>query len=146
VLAVASAEAFGPDGAADGDNPGMAARVISGSAASPWQTNWYGTAQFGKLKTGTGLVLDMGKTVTITQVTLRLATGNADVSVLVGKVPVHGTFTTMANGSGVGGTVTLTAPKPLTGRYVEVWFTALPRDASGTYQESVYSVQVTGQP
>jgi hypothetical protein len=29
---------------------------------------------------------------------------------------------------------------------VEVWFTSLPQDASGTYQESVYGVQVTGRP
>jgi hypothetical protein len=145
-LTVASVEAFGPQGTGDGDNPGLAPHVISSASAAPWQTATYGTAQFGKLKAGTGLVLDMGQTVTVTKVTLQLAAGQADVSVLVGKVPEHGTFATMANGTGVGGTVTLTAAGPLRGRYIEIWFTALPRDAAGSYQESVSRIQVIGQP
>jgi hypothetical protein len=144
VLSVASVEAFGPDGTSDGDNPALAASVIGGDGTSPWHTKWYATAHFGRLQPGTGLLLDMGKTVTVTKVTLELAAGSADVSIRVGDTPVA--LTQVADGTGVGGTVSLPAAKPASGRYVEVWFTSLPGDAAGTYQESVYGVQVTGRP
>jgi hypothetical protein len=43
VLQVASAEAFGPSGTSDGDNPALAASVISGDGTTPWHTKWYRT-------------------------------------------------------------------------------------------------------
>jgi hypothetical protein len=88
----------------------------------------------------------MGKAVTVTKITLNLAAGSANVVIRVGNSPVPGTFTEIASGSGMGGTVSLPAATPASGRYVEIWFTALPEDATGTYQESVYGVQVTGHP
>jgi hypothetical protein len=36
-----------------------------------WHTHWYATAAFGQLKPGTGLLLDMGATVTITSLTVQ---------------------------------------------------------------------------
>ena len=144
VLSVANVAAFGPDGTSDGDNPAMAAFVIADNGTRPWQTKWYGTAHFGALQPGTGLLLDMGKTVTVTKVTLEFAAGSADVIIRVGNSAVPGTFTEITDGNGVGGTVSLSAATPTSGRYLEVWFTSLPQDAAGTYQESVYGVQVTG--
>ena len=145
VLPVASAQAFGPDGTSDGDNPAQASDVVSGNSSQPWDTKWYATANFGNDQPGTGLVLDMGKTVTVTKVTLELAAGSADVIVRVGNTAVPGTFTQIVEGTGVGGTVSLPAARPASGRYVEIWFTRLPEDAAGTFQESVYGVQVTGR-
>jgi hypothetical protein len=145
VLPVESAQAFGPDGTSDGDNPALASDVVSGNSSQQWETKWYATANFGNDQPGTGLVLDMGKPVTVTKVTLELAAGSADVIVRVGNTPVPGTFTPIAEGTGVGGTVSLPAATPASGRYVEIWFTLLPVDAAGTFQESVYGVQVTGR-
>jgi hypothetical protein len=145
-LPVASVVAFGPGGTSDGDNPATAAFIIAGNGTKPWQTKWYGTAHFGSLQPGTGLLLDMGKKVTVTKVTLDLAAGGADVIIRVGNSPVPGTFTEIAHGIGIGGTASLQAGRAASGRYVEVWFTLLPQDASGTYQETVYGVQVTGRP
>jgi hypothetical protein len=144
VLTVASVVAFGPDGTSDGDDPGHAASVIEGSAAEPWQTKWYGTAHFGNLQSGTGLLLDMGKTVTISTVKLKLTPGSADLKVRVGRTA--GNLVLAATRAGVGGIVYVPLATPATGRYVEIWFTALPRDAAGTYQETVYEVQVSGRP
>jgi len=87
----------------------------------------------------------MGTSVTVTSVTLELAAGSADVIVRVGNIPIPGTFTTLQERTAVGGTVTFQGAKPLPGRYIEIWFSLLPRDAAGTYQESVYGVKVTGQ-
>lgn len=144
VLTVASVVAFGPDGTSDGDNPGRAASVIEGSAVASWQTKWYRTARFGTLKSGTGLLLDMGNTVTISTVELKLTPGSADLKVRVGRTV--GSLVLAATRAGVGGTVYVHLATPATGRYVEIWFTALPRDTTGTYQETVYRVQVSGRP
>jgi putative peptidoglycan lipid II flippase len=146
LLTVAGAEAFGPSGTSDGDNPTKAALALSGNPATPWRTHEYATAHFGDLQQGTGLVLDMGHVVTVSKVTLELATGSATVTIRVGNTPVPGTFTPMAQETGAGGTMTLAAAKPLRGRYIEIWFSLLPRDSAGTYRESVYGVKVTGQP
>jgi hypothetical protein len=143
VLQVASAEAFGPSGTSDGDNSGLAESVISSDGTRSWHTKWYATAHFGSLQSGTGLLLDMGQTVTVTKATLDLAAGSADVSIRVGNTP--GALTQIADGTGVGGTVSLPAATPASGRYVEVWFSSLPEDGAGTYQETVYGVQVTGR-
>ncbi|HEV3067819.1 MAG TPA: hypothetical protein VGY50_08235, partial [Streptosporangiaceae bacterium] len=59
-LAAVSAVAFGPHGTADGDNPQIAARVLTDPAMG-WVSQWYATPSFGDLKQGTGLLLDLGR-------------------------------------------------------------------------------------
>jgi cytoskeletal protein RodZ len=66
-LAPASVAAFGPGG---GDDPQNAALATSGNPSTPWTTDWYTTPFFGNLYAGTGLLLDMGHTVTISSVRL----------------------------------------------------------------------------
>jgi hypothetical protein len=145
VLQVASVQAFGPNGTSDGDNPDEAASVISGATSHPWHTKWYATAHFGNLQRGTGLLLDMGSRVTVTKITLNLAAGSADVIIRAGNGPVPGALTEIAHGTVAGGTVSLPVARMASARYVEIWFASLPQDAQGTYQESVYGVQVTGR-
>ena len=69
-LTPASVAAFGPAGLADGDDPQGAALATGGDPAQPWVSQWYATAQFGALKQGTGLLLDMGRPVTVASVRL----------------------------------------------------------------------------
>ena len=81
-----SIAAFGPEGTADGDNPGIASWTIGASGGQPWYSQWYATPAFGGLRTGTGLLLDMGKPVTVTSVRLVLGSQpGADVQVRVGN-------------------------------------------------------------
>jgi hypothetical protein len=143
-LVVESVAAFGPAGTADGDNPGIASRILNVATDQPWYSQWYTSPEFGRLQSGTGLLLDMGKAVTVRDVQLGLggATG-ADVQVRVGNGPFLD-LPTVASASGVGGDVQLTATAPAQGRYVLVWFTRLPSDGDGHYQVSVYSVAVDG--
>ena len=51
----------------DEDSPTVG-NAIDGNPATAWATEWYGSAKFGALKTGTGLILSMGKTVRLSQV------------------------------------------------------------------------------
>src|SRR5580693_8468289 len=64
-LGVTSAAAFGPDGLSDGDNPGIASRIVDVSTYLPWYSSWYTTPEFGNLQSGTGILLDMGETVSV---------------------------------------------------------------------------------
>lgn len=146
VLPVDGAVAFGPSGTSDGDNPQQAGDVVS-DPASGWMTDWYATSAFGDLKQGTGLLLDMGHTVTITTVRVDLGqTPGAALELQAGAQPAVGGFRTLAVRQDVGGAVTLTAAKPVQARYVLLWFTKLPPDGNGTYQAFVHGVTVNGRP
>jgi cytoskeletal protein RodZ len=139
-----SAMAFGPGGTSDGDNPRDAPAALSGDSSAPWTTDWYTTAQFGNLKSGTGLLVDLGRTVTASAVTVHLgSTSGANLQVRTGTS--QGSLSTTATASGASGTVTLHLSSPRPVRYVVIWFTSLPPDASGTYQASISDVTVTAQ-
>jgi hypothetical protein len=143
-LHVASAAAFGPNGLADGDDPGGAMSVIRHSSQGPWQTQWYTTPDFGNLKQGTGLLLDMGHPVTITSVRINMAGyRGANLQLRVGDDP--SSLRVAAHKSGMGGTVRITLSTPQHARYVLIWFTQLPPNGTGTYQATVYHVAVNGR-
>jgi cytoskeletal protein RodZ len=146
-LTPVSVAAFGPAGTADGDDPQRAALAIGGNSASAWSSDWYTTADFGHLQAGTGLLLDMGRAVTITSVQLSLGqTPGADLQLRAGRSPVLSSLRTVASKAGAGGTVRLQLGTPVHARYLLIWFTKLPPDASGTYQVSVYRIGVQGRP
>jgi hypothetical protein len=146
-LAVLSAVAYGPAGAADGDHPDRAWNVIARYPAQPWQTDWYATARFGALKPGTGLLLDMGRRVTITSLRIRLGSaGGASLQIRVGDEPALSMMPVRASAQDASGPMTSHLVRPARARYVIIWFTKLPPVAVGQYRVSVYSVTVSGRP
>jgi transcriptional regulator with XRE-family HTH domain len=146
-LAIRDVQAFGPDGVADGDNPGHAAYAITPGAPEPWRTEWYTTPDFGHLKQGTGLLIDMGRRVTITSVQIQLGNdGGADLQVRAGDAAVPGELPVVASRTGAGGLLTVGLPVPVRSRYVLLWWVKLPPTGTGTYRASVYGVVVTGRP
>jgi len=146
-LLIARAEAFGPDGLADGDNPQSAAFAISRHSALPWRSQWYATADFGLLKHGTGLLLDMGRRVTISSVRIYLGPyGGANLQLRVGNTATIDGLKAVARASDAGGAVGLRLREPARARYLLIWFTLLPPNGAGQYQASVYRVVVYGRP
>jgi hypothetical protein len=141
-----SAVAFGPDGTADGDNPQLAARVLTDPALG-WVTQWYATPDFGDLKQGTGLLLDMGRTVTVTTVKLTLGSPpGTELELRVGTTPDFSALSAVTTVTATHDTLTVPLTAPARARYVLVWFTRLPPDGAGTYQVLVHQVTVQGQP
>jgi Helix-turn-helix domain len=145
-LPLAAAEAFGPGGLGDGDNPSGAAYAIAKNPPLPWSTNWYATAQFGMLKSGTGLLLSLAHQSTITSVRIDL-TGyrGVNLQLKVGDGTGLQDFKVVATADNTGGTVRLTLRHPASARYLLIWFTQLPPNGAGQYQESVYHVLVNGR-
>ncbi len=107
-LVPVSAIAFGMGGTGQGDNPQDAQLAIDGDTATGWSTDWYTTAQFGNLYPGTGLLLDMGRPVTIT--TARIILGSApgaDLELRVGSAPALADLPPVAHAANAGGVVSL---------------------------------------
>ena len=144
-MAPASAAAFGPHGT--GDDPQNAHLAIDGLRGTAWRTDWYTTARFGNLYSGTGLLVDMGRPVTVTAIRVTLgAAAGTHFQIRVGDQPNLGAMRPVAGSAGPGGIVRLGLSHPTRGRYVLVWFTNLPRDPAGTYQAAIYGIGVKGHP
>jgi hypothetical protein len=151
VLQVTGATAYGPDG---GDNPGQAAEAIDGSTAG-WTTDSYQQSpHFGNLYPGTGLMLNMGKRVSVSQVSVtfgnvpgshvRIEVGNTATGIGTDKAPPPG-FTTLGHSTNAVGPVTFTG-HAVSGQFVLIWFTKLAAQSgsSGHYQSDVFKVVVRG--
>jgi len=146
-LAPVGATAFGVSGRGQGDNPQTARRAIDGRPGTAWRSDWYTTARFGNLYPGTGLLLHMGRPVTITSARISLGrTRGARLQLRVGARPVLAALRPVAHASDARGVVHLRLARPAHGRYVLIWFTRLPRNPGGTFQARVYNVRLTGRP
>jgi transcriptional regulator with XRE-family HTH domain len=144
-LTPASVTAFGPAGPHDGDNPQLAPKVVTGGLGGGWNTNWYTTASFGGLQSGTGLLLDMGSAVTVTTATVELGpTPGASLQLRAGNTPALSGLQIVATTAGAAQTAVLRPSKPVRARYLLVWFTKLPRDSRGTYQAAIRRISLTG--
>jgi hypothetical protein len=118
-----------------------------------WQTQqYYGSPNFGNLKSGSGLIIDMGKPVKITSVTIQFGSmPGANVELKVGdsgtRSPANeGSMVTVANRQDVSGTQTFTISKPISDRYLVVWFTKLPplAGAQGKYEAQIFRIIIRG--
>jgi hypothetical protein len=141
-LTPVSAAAFGPAG---GDNPQLARLAVDGNRATGWHTDRYTSARFGNLYPGTGLLLDMGRAVTITSVRINLGrVSGAAFELRAGARPALTDLPPVARAANRGGVVRLRLTTPAHGRYVLVWFTRLPADPAGTFQAGVYDIRLEG--
>jgi hypothetical protein len=118
-----------------------------------WHTDYYlGNSVFGGLKKGTGLILDMGKEVRLSQVMIRFGTiccTHVDIEIGNSDTPTASTlktFTTLQSSTSAVNATTFTITNNTTGRYVLIWITDLPPEAGFTnqYQALIYNVVVHG--
>ena len=141
-----TAQDFDPQGDPPSENPEEARLAVDGNPATAWSTQTY-TQNFGPggLKTGVGLVLDLGATHDVRQVDLTVVGSPTQVQIYVlaqaptslqGAQPAGQTTVT-----GTQGTVNL--DPGATGRYVVVWLTRLPA-VSGGFRGQVADVVVKG--
>ncbi|MER6952026.1 protein kinase family protein [Nonomuraea sp. NPDC000554] len=124
------------------EKPSIAPLAIDGQPSTLWKTEEYTSAELGNMKSGVGLLLDMGKSVQVSDVVATLAQApGANVELKVGDQPELGSLKTVARQKDAAGKVTLTPDQPATGQYVLIWFTRLPADAGG-FHGTIYEVVV----
>jgi hypothetical protein len=156
VLTPVKADGFDPlsSVAADpqNENDSQAHFAIDNDPSTAWHTQYYfGDPRFGHLKSGTGLILDMGKPVSLSSVTVTFGSvPGANVRIELGSDNTRAastlqSFTPVANAKDVAGQTTFNVTSKTTGRYVLIWFTKLPPKAGGSsFEAEIYNVVVKG--
>jgi hypothetical protein len=143
------------------ENPATAPFAIDGNPSTDWTTSYYlDNPKFGGLdKPGTGLLLDMGKEVRLSQVEVLFgAQGSTTAQIYLGnsaatsKTALSG-FTLVSPSAAVSGDHKFPVSSQATGRYVLIWLTSLPQlakapasaPAGHTYFEAqIYNAVVRG--
>jgi len=137
---------FDPQGTPQEENPDQARLAVDGDPATAWRTSTY-AQNFGPagLKTGVGLVLDLGADHAVSEVDLTLVGSPTQVQVFV--MP---DAPTSLQGAEVAGQTTVTGTRgavrldpAVDGRYVVVWLTRLPA-VPGGFRGQVAEVVVKG--
>ena len=150
-----SAAVYNPLGSSGDDDPADAPKAIDGNASTFWHTSYYlSHPVFGNLKKGTGLILDMGRPVRLSQVAVQFgASCCTHVVIEVGdsstvSAATLSTFTPVQSSSAAHGSTTFNVTKQVTGRYLLIWITDLPPLAGSTdrYEALIYDVTAHGFP
>ena len=119
--------------------------AIDGIAGTAWHTSWYGSANFGEVQSGTGLLIDLGKPMAITVVRLALdQPPGADLQLRAGDSPRLASLRAVASEAGDGGVARLRPSAPVVARYALIWFTKLPLEPNGNYFASIYDIKIYG--
>lgn len=120
-VAVRGITSFDPQG--DGDeHSDLAPLAVDGDPGTAWTSHTYLSSGWGSLKTGTGLILDLGEGATVGEVETQLTDGEMGVRLLLADQPSLDGATELGADDAVEGTWTVTPEKPVTGRYLIVWF------------------------
>ena len=162
VLKPASVSTFNIYGSPPGntENQETAAGAIDNSLSTAWSTSYYfNHPNLGGLKPGTGLLIDMGKEVRLSQVEVLFASnGSTTASIYLGNNPAMSNtslsnFTLVSPSASASGDHKYPVSSSATGRYVLIWLTSLPplqktpagQSPSNTYYEGqIYNVLVRG--
>jgi serine/threonine protein kinase len=154
-----SASVYNPaPNSSDDDDPSGTAAAIDGDTSTAWHTSFYYSHLFGGLKPGAGLLLDMGRSVRLSQLTIQFGTTCCThVQIELGNTSTVseaalGTFTPVQTSTSAAGITTFNVTNKAAGRYVLIWITDLPPLASQAdrFETLIYNVTVrgstTGQP
>ncbi|HTX85398.1 MAG TPA: protein kinase family protein [Streptosporangiaceae bacterium] len=149
-LSAAGFDALNPGDRGD-ENTNQAENVLDGNSAG-WSTQWYGTANFGNLKAGTGFILSLPSGAKVSSLTVTFGSEpGADVSILEGDSPARSkanlhSMTPVASDSNASGATKFTVAHPVTAKYLVIWFTKLPPLAGspGRYEAQIFSVVIHG--
>lgn len=140
------ADDFDPQGSAPREeNPDAVPNVLDGDPTTSWSTSSY-LQNFGPggLKTGVGLVVDLGGTRGVRQVVVTTEGGQTSLAAYVTSAAPTAVaeLTPVGTASGTG-ELTIALDEAVSGRFVTIWLTLLPA-VDGEFRGTVSEVQVLG--
>ncbi|MEU3662575.1 protein kinase family protein [Streptomyces sp. NPDC032940] len=145
-ISISAARDFDPFGD-QSEKPSEIENVYDGSPSTYWQTDYYLSSDFGRLKSGVGVIVDLGKVQQVGKVTVTFV-GNTSVELRSASADATEEPTSfddygkVAEGSGT--TVELKPSKAFQSRYLLVWLTDLPKQAdTGEWRGRLADVKVT---
>ncbi|MFF4474779.1 protein kinase family protein [Streptomyces sp. NPDC001599] len=143
-ITIAGAHDYDPFGSDGSEYPENVGKAYDGDPGSYWQTSHYASADFGRLKPGVGIVVDLGKVQQVGKVAL---TFGGDTSVELRSAGDTDSepqsfegYEKVAGGNGT--TVDLKPDKAVKTRYLLVWLTKLPV-TDGQFRGRVADIKVT---
>ncbi|WP_277033856.1 hypothetical protein [Propionimicrobium lymphophilum] len=123
-----------------------------GDPNTAWTTwTYYGSEKFGNLKTGAGMVLDLGTPQPLGGVHLLLDSSPVDVQLMIpaadpgaDQPPMDtvNSWQTVTQASQAGSDIVLRPDQPVTTRWVLVYFTTLPAIAEGQFRTGISEVNL----
>jgi eukaryotic-like serine/threonine-protein kinase len=127
-VTVAGAAAIDPQG--DGsENGDLAKNAVDGDTSTSWHSERYDSPDFGGIKQGLGLVLDLGGTSTVTAVTVNAPGTDGAVELRASDSSQYDGSRPVATGRLTGsGKLLLTPARPVPTRYLILWFTRAPEN------------------
>jgi eukaryotic-like serine/threonine-protein kinase len=114
----------------------LLARATDGDAATFWETERYGSQDFGGLKHGVGIVLDAGRAVRLPRLTVRTDTPGFTAVVKAGSA-IDGPFSVVSPTQTVADPTTFALRVPAPTRYYLLWITRLAPNVERTHVDEV---------
>jgi hypothetical protein len=134
---------FDPQG--DGaEDPGGVGLAVDDDPSTSWTTDTYhGSPEFGGLKRGVGLLIDLGRPKGVRSAGLLLSAAGANVQIRAGNVaPRQATdLPVVVARDDSPDSPQLALPQPVTARYWLIWFTSLPK-AGADYRLGVAEISL----
>lgn len=145
-IKIVEAKDFDPESQDGTENPEKVGDSYDGDPGTYWLTSKYiGRPNFGNLKSGVGVIYDLGKAQQVSQLKVDFI-GKTSASFLAAPKSVNGMPTSLGSfskvTSGSGEHLNLKAKKPIKTRFVLLWLTKLPLSDDGNYRGRVTEVQV----
>jgi len=146
VLTPAAVRDFDPEGDPSEENPELVGDAHDGDPGTAWITMRYNDGPQLVIKSGVGLLVDLGSEQEVSDVRVTLQGSPTDVHLLAAPegatAPTDvGGLVEVASVTGAGATADLKPSEPVTTRYLVVWLTSLP-SVSGGYQGGVAEIVV----
>ncbi len=138
-LALEDITSYDPEGDGDENNE-LTELAIDGDSSTSWRSRTYLAENWGNLKDGVGLEIDLGDTESVSEVEVSFPQGDYGMQVYVGDEVSLEDMTEIGSLDEAADTVTITAEEAAEGRYVLVWFD---RAWPGPNGEIVYVSEVT---
>ena len=147
VLAIRGVSDFDPEASPPEENPQLAPLAIDGNPSTAWTTVTYqGNPQLGGLKSGVGLLIDLGRQQPVGQVKVSLNGSPTSLQLLAApglsaEPTTRQQLKRVAGRNGAGEQVRFDLSTPVKTRWLAVWLTSLPAN-NGGYQGQIAEITV----
>ncbi|WP_067450693.1 protein kinase family protein [Actinomadura macra] len=109
--------------------------VIDGKSSTSWETQSYADPDFGNYSKGIGVLLDMGRSVKVSNIKIITPQVGGILQVKIGNSQSATDLKSVGRQQGTGGELTVPVNPQVSGQYVLVWFTKLPSSLKGKLSE-----------
>jgi hypothetical protein len=141
-LAILKVQAYDPEG--DGyEHDELVGKTFDGDPDTGWYTESYSSSEFGGLKDGVGLIVDLGPNEKPQQVVLDIPY-TSGLEVWVGPDASLDGATKVGEEPEAQGRVTVDVPEDVSGQYIVLWYTKVYPDTKGDIRSWLNVVTVLG--